>query len=167
MVDAPDLGSGFARSEGSSPFIRIKSKTMKQNLINRIAIAYSAAFVILAAILATRLGVDVPIDSIFYSLAISVPIGLIMGIILAKTERAKAVFAYVFGGSIVAGAMGGTICLGLIYLPYFNVFTREDGPEFSGVIILFYFIAAWFVGAVMGSLAGAIAGQQIYRNRRK
>ena len=24
LVDAPDLGSGFARSEGSSPFIRIK-----------------------------------------------------------------------------------------------------------------------------------------------
>ena len=23
LVDAPDLGSGFARSEGSSPFIRI------------------------------------------------------------------------------------------------------------------------------------------------
>ena len=25
LVDAPDLGSGFARSEGSSPFIRILS----------------------------------------------------------------------------------------------------------------------------------------------
>ncbi len=24
LVDAPDLGSGFARSEGSSPFIRIE-----------------------------------------------------------------------------------------------------------------------------------------------
>jgi hypothetical protein len=23
LVDAPDLGSGFSRSEGSSPFIRI------------------------------------------------------------------------------------------------------------------------------------------------
>jgi hypothetical protein len=26
LVDAPDLGSGFARSEGSSPFIRIMTK---------------------------------------------------------------------------------------------------------------------------------------------
>jgi hypothetical protein len=26
LVDAPDLGSGFARSEGSIPFIRTKPK---------------------------------------------------------------------------------------------------------------------------------------------
>gem|GEM_PF-3322432 len=28
LVDAPDLGSGFARSEGSSPFIRILLKVL-------------------------------------------------------------------------------------------------------------------------------------------
>ncbi|MFM2303440.1 MAG: hypothetical protein RLZZ135_849 [Cyanobacteriota bacterium] len=32
LVDAPDLGSGFARSEGSSPFIRIfKNKFDRPN----------------------------------------------------------------------------------------------------------------------------------------
>jgi hypothetical protein len=28
LVDAPDLGSGFARSEGSSPFIRIEKASI-------------------------------------------------------------------------------------------------------------------------------------------
>ncbi len=33
LVDAPDLGSGFARSEGSSPFIRIMTKFQPWDVI--------------------------------------------------------------------------------------------------------------------------------------
>ena len=48
LADALDLGSSFARSEGSSPFIRIVSllqeKPKDQFLLLRLMVGYNCAF---------------------------------------------------------------------------------------------------------------------------